>query len=218
MKLFRCPNTVVRIQTLNSCLARKAFHVINALIFLIVITFTLSLANAQSLAGGGRPAAVPKGYTITPFGYFDPTCVKRLGQGDVLMPDQSIIRRASGNFDSMPTCNFPRYDKNGRIISAIPATVRNPTIKGYVEASSLTTSTSFGKLVGNWTVPPTPTSNDGQTVFLFTGMVDTYDSFPIGTILQPVLAWNENYLENGVEVINYPKETLHKFCDLGLIV
>jgi hypothetical protein len=41
-----------------------------------------------------------------------------------------------------------------------------------------------------WTVPPAPSSNDGQTVYLFPGMEDYSD---VVTIIQPVLGWNADY-------------------------
>ena len=42
----------------------------------------------------------------------------------------------------------------------------------------------------DWTVPPTPTSNDGQTVYYFPGLQDIND---VVTIIQPVLGWNADY-------------------------
>jgi hypothetical protein len=38
----------------------------------------LTAAQAQMPAGARRPAAVPTGYVITPFGYFHPSCVTHL--------------------------------------------------------------------------------------------------------------------------------------------
>jgi hypothetical protein len=40
-----------------------------------VLVITTWSAQAQKLAGPNRPAVVPEGYVITPFGYFHPSCV-----------------------------------------------------------------------------------------------------------------------------------------------
>jgi hypothetical protein len=42
-----------------------------------------------------------------------------------------------------------------------------------------------------WSVPPTPASNDGQTLFYFPGLEDINN---VVTIIQPVLGWNSDYL------------------------
>jgi len=52
---------------------------------------------------------------------------------------------------------------------------------------STTTSTSYRKLNATWVVPSAPTTYDGQTVYLFPGLVD-YNTDE--TIIQPVLGWN----------------------------
>jgi hypothetical protein len=59
-----------------------------------------------------------------------------------------------------------------------------------VEYGSSTTTASFGYLYAYWNVPPAPSTNDGQTVFLFPGMEDYKD---VVTIIQPVLGWNSDY-------------------------
>ena len=44
--------------------------------------------QAQSSARPKRPANVPSTYRITPFGYFHPSCVVHLAEGDELRPRQ----------------------------------------------------------------------------------------------------------------------------------
>lgn len=62
-----------------------------------------------------------------------------------------------------------------------------PEDGGWIVDARTTTSTSYGELIATWTVPPQPTSNDGQTIYMFPGM----DNPSVGTIIQPVLAWYE---------------------------
>ena len=50
------------------------------------IAFTMlaaGLTAAQVPAGAKRPATVPADYVLTPFGYFHPSCVNHLAEGDV---------------------------------------------------------------------------------------------------------------------------------------
>jgi len=69
--------------------------------------------------------------------------------------------------------------------------VKDPSIgHAWVEYASATTTMSYGYLYAYWTVPPAPSTNDGQTVYLFPGMEDYKD---VVTIIQPVLGWNSDY-------------------------
>ena len=153
----------------------------------------LTAAQALSPAGPMRPASVPADYVITPFGYFHASCVKQLAVGDVLKDDEKAIRHADGSFDSMPVCGYAHYKPNGQKVEANGSqAVEEPTIShAWVEYASVTTSTSsYGELVAEWTVPPAPSANNGQTVYMFPGMEDYKD---VVTIIQPVLGWNSDY-------------------------
>ena len=48
--------------------------------------------------------------------------------------------------------------------------------KEQVEAASTATSSSYGLLSAYWNVPPAPSNNDGQTVYLFPGSIPESDS------------------------------------------
>jgi len=134
--------------------------------------------------GPHRPAGVPEGYVITPNGYFHPSCVKQLAKGDTVLGDRHAIQHVDGTLDNFTACNYPRYSFRGEAVTSGTA---EPQVSGWVENASITTSTSFGGIIGAWTVPPKPTSNDGQTLFFFPGLEDIHD---VVTILQPVLEWN----------------------------
>jgi hypothetical protein len=160
-------------------------------ILLLIIGASAPVTNAQALAQAKRPASVPKGYLVTPFGYFAPSCVIHLQKGDTLLPDDHAIRHANGSFDTMTACKYPHYDARGQMVSNTKSTVTPPSIgHSWIEAESVTTSSSYGKLLANWTVPPTPTANDGQVIYLFPGLEDINDR--VG-ILQPVLGWNADF-------------------------
>lgn len=78
-------------------------------------------------AGPNRPAAVPEGYVITPFGYFHPSCVRTLGASEKLLAD-GRVRHADGTTDvSAAVCAYAHFTangmlaKNGARVSGAPA-------------------------------------------------------------------------------------------------
>ena len=142
-------------------------------------------------AGPNRPATVPEAYVVTPFGYFHPSCVRQLAEGDTLLEDESAIQHADGSMGNLPACGYLHYTPSGEIAVEGTTAVVPPMIgHSWIEAGSVTTSTSYGQLTATWTVPPAPASNDGQTVYFFPGFEQ--DSGRT-TILQPVLGWNADF-------------------------
>jgi hypothetical protein len=115
-----------------------------------------------------------------------------LAKGDVVKQDENTIQHADGVVENIPTCGYAHYKADGeKIIGDERATGKEPKIShAWVEYSSTTTSTSYGYLYANWSVPPAPSTNDGQTVYLFPGVEDYND---VVTIVQPVLGWNSDF-------------------------
>jgi hypothetical protein len=145
-------------------------------------------AQAQTTAG---PNIIPPGFVITPFGYFHPSCVVHLAEGDELRPDQQLIRHANGATGRMPACIYPHYRADGEKVMTDERGVKDPNIvHSWIVYESVTTTSSYGGLHALWSVPPTPPSNDGQILYFFPGLEDTPD---VVTILQPVLGWNADY-------------------------
>lgn len=145
-----------------------------------------------TLVGSHRPAGVPEDYVTTPNGYFHPSCVIEVKNTDTVVSVDAgrAIRHADGTLDNIAACNYPRYSFRGQAVTTGAA---EPQVSGWVEYASITTSTSFGGIIGTWTVPPGPSSNNGQILFFFPGLEDDTD---VVTILQPVMAWNECYSTN----------------------
>lgn len=155
----------------------------------------LTAAQALTPAGSNRPATVPAEYVITPFGYFHPSCVMHLANGDEVRKDEHAIKHADGSLDDIHACAYPHFNARGEKAAekevSDASAVKQPTIPhAWVEFASVTTSSSFGGLVSVWTVPPPPAANDGQTIYLFPGMEDYLDAV---TIIQPVLGWNSDF-------------------------
>jgi hypothetical protein len=157
-------------------------------------------ASGQSALGGRsarRPSSVPATYAATPNGYFDPSCIAHVQQGETAHAD-GTIRDTRGAVRSATSCNKPRFDLAGHEVptgkagapliapQAQPATTYN----GWVESYNTTSIGALSYLSATWVVPATPSAgNQGQTIFFFNGLegVPTVES-----ILQPVIAY-----ENG---------------------
>jgi hypothetical protein len=168
---------------------RKLF--VGAIAIASMIFGCLTAAQAQSVAGASRPASVPAGYIITPFGYFHPSCVQRMRMGDALRSADKVVRHADGSSTAMTVCAYAHYRADGESVFGDEKAVTNPNIShAYVEYVTVTSPTAYGYLNAEWTVPPAPASDNGQTLYLFPGLEDIND---VVTIIQPVLGWNSDY-------------------------
>ncbi len=164
--------------------------IVVAIAALSVVSF-MTAAQALPLAGAQRPATVPADYVITPFGYFDASCVMHLAKGDVLRQDKETIEHANGTYDNMQVCAYAHYTADGEKVTGDERAVEPPKIKhSWIEYGGVTTTSAYGGIYSEWNVPPAPSKNDGQTVYLFNGLEDYLD---VVTILQPVLGWNSDY-------------------------
>jgi hypothetical protein len=79
------------------------------------IAFTMLVAGltaAQTPAGPKRPAAVPADYVLTPFGYFHPSCVNHLAEGEVVREDLKVIERNNGSTQPL-ACAYPHFEGDG---------------------------------------------------------------------------------------------------------
>jgi len=164
--------------------------IVAAIVTASVMGFT-TMAQAFPRAATTHPAGVPDGYVITPFGYFHPSCVQQLAQGDVLHKDEQTIVRASGTVYKVPACAYAHYRADGEKVFGDEKAVKSPDIShAWVEDTSVTTTSSYGFQYALWNVPNGPSTNDGQTLYFFNGMEDIDD---VVTIIQPVLGWNSDY-------------------------
>jgi hypothetical protein len=162
-----------------------------SLLLFTMLVAGLTAAHALTPAGPKRPATVPEDYVVTPFGYFHPSCVRQLGQGDVLREDEGTVDHADGSREEIQECAYPHYHSNGEEAREERSAADLPNIgHAWIEYGSATTSTSYGQIDATWTVPPAPASNNNQVVYLFPGLEDKTD---VVTIIQPVLGWNSDF-------------------------
>jgi hypothetical protein len=139
-----------------------------------------------------RPQGVPTDYVVTPNGFFSPSCVQRVQEGETLQADGSI-EMANGLIRKPAACTQAHYrfdgtrvEPNGSFYLPSIRALRQPTINGWVEDANYDSSINIGKLVATWKVPSTPTNQAGQTDYFFPGL----EQLPtVESILQPVLGY-----------------------------
>jgi hypothetical protein len=162
-----------------------------------LIAFTMLVAGLAA-AQAHRPAAVPADYVLTPFGYFHPSCVNHLAEGDVVREDLKVIERKNGATQPL-VCSYPRFEADGTKafgdLKPVGDGKSQPPFIGHawIEYASIHDTNDYGLVYSAWTVPPAPASNDGQTLYFFNGLEDIND---VVSIIQPVLGWNGNGLSN----------------------
>ena len=160
---------------------------------MLLVMMSVGMLNAQMAAGWNRPASVPSGYVITPFGYFHPSCVRQVNEGETLLGDGRIRFKDGREEANAPFCNFPRYSPTGELVAQGSANAEPVEISwSWIESGQMATSTTYGKVTATYTVPPAPATNDGQTLFFFPGFAHQHQNPPNEEpIIQPVLGWND---------------------------
>lgn len=163
---------------------------------LLVVTVGSSAQTVGSVSSlTNRPANVPEEYVITPFGYFHPSCVQMVAEGNTLLADGRIAHQ-NGIIDAAHVCAYPHYTSTGLLVPVDAKELKEapPEISGWLESVSVTTSASYGAIVATWTVPPAPTTNDGQLLYFFPGFEDINN---VISIVQPVMQWGVGYAGGG---------------------
>jgi len=114
-----------------------------------------------------------------------------LAEGNTLLAD-GRVQHPDGTIEAAHVCDYPHYSSGGIMLEPdAKASGTNPLqINGWLESVSVETSTSYNEISATWTVPPAPTSNDGQLLYFFPGFEDANY---VVSILQPVMQWGTGY-------------------------
>ena len=173
--LSACQPANVEGLSMNTCL----------LTALLVFATSTGL-SAQIEAGSHRPGNVPAEYVVTPFGYFHPSCVQSIGEGEALLANGQV-RHSDGSVTGATSCDYPRYAPDGSPKTAT-AKMQVPEISGWLENANFVAAAnhSFSGLFAEYAVPQQPIGRDGQILFFFPGLEDINGT---ESILQPVLTW-----------------------------
>jgi hypothetical protein len=166
------------------------------------------------------PDGVPAGFVATPVGFFHPSCLVHVNSNEAL-DSNGTIHASSGIARATSVCAYQHYDNSGKPAAAtvLAASAAGTTaagagadglapsnspdgtpvltplaatndIEGWALADFSTFNAGVSRLSTNWVVPPTP-AKSGQVLFFFPG-TQSLDGKAGGTILQPVLAYENS--------------------------
>jgi len=172
------------------------------IVFLALLSIcAINIAFASGVGSLGKPtilrdddltisSAIPRDYVITPFGYFHPSCVVE-SSGKVEDAEYGNLKHDE-NDDT--ACKFPSFNSAGQPLSTNQSKTEYSTssiYNGWLSSANFVVNSpdASDQVIAQLIVPPIPTVRSGQTIALFTGLVQT--GLQNATILQPVLAWNE---------------------------
>jgi len=128
---------------------------------------------------------------LTPGGWFPKSCVHHVREHDAVIDarhnDYILVTYANGTRTHFPSC----YQK------AIPLNANKRSTKqqqqGWVAYAMWQAPSTVTSYLATWVVPTNPTQEEVQTLFLFNGLQNAYDSmsseFQTVSIIQPVLQW-----------------------------
>ncbi len=159
-------------------------------VFCLMLSLIMSVGMlyAQKPVGPNHPANVPSDYVITPFGYFHPSCVRMVQEGATLLADGRLRFKDGTEETVAPYCSFPHYTAKGElVVGSNPGPLE--ISHSWIEAGQISATTPYNEVGATWTVPETPTTNDGQTLYFFPGLMHTPSDPDV--IIQPVLGWND---------------------------
>ncbi|WP_212003842.1 hypothetical protein [Chitinophaga sp. HK235] len=138
-----------------------------------------------------------EGQVLTPVGWMPKSQVHHVETGEYLSGEGNRLRK---------------YDRNGKVLAdygvmeqsarktpfypdnaKVPGKGVFPLGSGWITYTYWTnnTSSAISYFNTNWTVPPAPAVNSGQTIFLFNGLQNA------NNILQPVLQWGPSAAGGG---------------------
>lgn len=172
-------------------------HVSTPLVVLTGLAWALAAGSAR--AAVPAPAGVPSGYVFTHHGWFHPSCVVRVAEGESVGSDL-VIRSASGKTRAaIHPCAYPRYDHAGRVSAPgssgeapLPAHAAplpaSSTYDGYIVLYQHNGTLAVGPaLTGDVIVPAAPKNLNGQDIAFFNAIQTNAGG---SDILQPVLDFN----------------------------
>lgn len=155
----------------------------------------IGISQSFGLTARSRPVGVPPGFVATPDGWFHPSCILELHEGDRLNRSTGAVELATGGRRAIAACAYPSYTPSGRVRSSskFPTPRYNfaaPEPNGW-QVSETSYPGNIGQLSANWQVPWYPPTQTPEVDYFFPGIEN---SGPTTYIAQPVLAWGYNGL------------------------
>jgi hypothetical protein len=154
----------------------------------------LSALMFLTIDGHAQPVqtGLPSGWIHTPGAIVRADCVHGIPKG-------ALLDEATGDV-TVDGQLFAHFDKCPDAPVVLPGSTSGavPSYSGFVEylvdnVTNLPSGSNINALVSQWLVPPFPTSQQGQTIFLFNGLEPSSQN----VILQPVLQWGPSVAGGG---------------------
>jgi hypothetical protein len=141
--------------------------------------------------------ALQQGKVLTPAGWVDKSKVHHVETGEYLSGEGNRLRKY--NRDGKVLADYGAIEQQGGDKPFYPNNAKAPGSgifplgSGWITYTYWTNSsaTPISYFNTNWTVPPAPAVNSGQTIFLFNGLQNA------NNILQPVLQWGPSAAGGG---------------------
>src|SRR5215469_5147528 len=112
----------------------------------MVVVPLIAMSSLAQEKASNRPLGVPDNYVVTPFGYFHPSCVRHVAEGEVVLAD-GRIQHADGSVDTIaPVCDYPHFSPTGAppTWGNAASEIQGPVTNGWVENISATTTAAYG--------------------------------------------------------------------------
>jgi len=181
----------------------------SSLLLVVALVLLLTGSNGAPVAGRIPHPEIEDAYTLTPFGYMPRSCVHHVGLDAYVhqeTPDLLKVVRADGHEATLPRCHTLAHleaRQKGQLQSKASFLEQHgveSAPNGWAAYTYYGPHAAFDFFGGSWTVPSAPKDQQTQTLFLFTGFQNEYDSLSPGqlvSIIQPVLQWGPSEAGGG---------------------
>lgn len=124
---------------------------------------------------------------LTPFGYLPKSCVYSVeSEANILNGERTTVIRKDGSMFSPEPCR------------AQPTKAAANLPSGWAAYSLYQSANPLHQFNGVWSVPPTPKDQSTQTLFLFTGLQNSYEEqTSVVNIIQPVIQFGPSSAGGG---------------------
>ncbi|PSL44719.1 hypothetical protein CLV51_10591 [Chitinophaga niastensis] len=184
-------------------------HIVSALLLMSILIFTScrkeqakntgdNTLTTQTVASSINPSLLHEDEVLTPGGWRPKTKVALVENGHHLSGADNRLRKID-NLNGKVISDYGVVENKGGNAPDYPGNVNVPAHRilplgsGWITYTywSNPSSTPISYFNTNWVVPPAPSTNSGQTIFIFNGLQNS------SYILQPVLQWGPSAAGGG---------------------
>jgi hypothetical protein len=118
--------------------------------------------------------------------------VIRIALWDYAVPMKIVVGSKEGRHHGLTTVWSPTPPWTGSAPTSAYLTITMDCPDGGWEGYTVLSTAEITKLVATWTVPPAPTGQHGQIIFIFIGLESISGANATGGIVQPVLQYTDS--------------------------